>query len=257
MPTINWGLLQKSAVDNSTIEDVINALILAHNNDPTAHLGDGQSLQSHKASVIIDHLIGSVVADKKTMTQLFFQTQFENPSVFYTYHSPTFKFPGFALAVSATGNTNSCAVDLDGEPTSLQFNFSKDFLFQFSFFMLETPFGHFQGQMGYAEDISHRTGVGLTIDNATAKFYVANKDGTHLIYLAWPSFSPDNYYIVRMQFSSTTGLVSVYIDGDLLGTLVPNDLITNDVLLIDFNYYEDTLLGESINIYDMTFSQTP
>ena len=59
-----WGLLPKSQVDNETIEEAIARLILEHSEDETAHLGAGQSLQSHKASEIIDHLINSVVADK-------------------------------------------------------------------------------------------------------------------------------------------------------------------------------------------------
>jgi len=59
-----WGLLPKSQVDDETIEEAIARLILEHNEDETAHLGTGQSLQSHKASEIIDHVIASIVADK-------------------------------------------------------------------------------------------------------------------------------------------------------------------------------------------------
>lgn len=63
MTTI-WGLLSKSLVDNEKIEEAINRLIAAHNADETAHLDVGQSLQSHKASEIIDHLASSIIADK-------------------------------------------------------------------------------------------------------------------------------------------------------------------------------------------------
>jgi hypothetical protein len=64
MAIVNWGLLTKSATDSETIEDAIVRLIAAHNDDETAHLDTGQSLQSHKASEIIDHLAASIVADK-------------------------------------------------------------------------------------------------------------------------------------------------------------------------------------------------
>jgi len=64
MSTEIWGLLAKSATDSETIEDAIIRLIAAHNDDETAHLEVGQSLQSHKASEIIDHLALSIVADK-------------------------------------------------------------------------------------------------------------------------------------------------------------------------------------------------
>lgn len=60
----NWGDLAKSQVDAETIEEAINRLIQAHKDDPDAHLEVGQSLQSHKASEIIDHLANSIVRDK-------------------------------------------------------------------------------------------------------------------------------------------------------------------------------------------------
>jgi len=64
MSTITWGMLQKSLVDNETIEQAIVRLVTEHNNDETAHLGVGQSLQSHKASEVIDHLAKSILAEK-------------------------------------------------------------------------------------------------------------------------------------------------------------------------------------------------
>jgi len=59
-----WGLLEKSQTDPETIEEAIARLILEHNEDEESHLGAGQSLESHKASVIIDHIVDSVIADK-------------------------------------------------------------------------------------------------------------------------------------------------------------------------------------------------
>jgi hypothetical protein len=64
MSTPVWGLLSKSLVDAETIEEAIVRLITAHNNDEEAHLGEGQALQSHKASEIIDHAALSIVTDK-------------------------------------------------------------------------------------------------------------------------------------------------------------------------------------------------
>lgn len=64
MVTTNWGMLAKSAVDSETIEQAIARLILEHESDETSHLEVGESLQSHKASEIIDHLALSIIADK-------------------------------------------------------------------------------------------------------------------------------------------------------------------------------------------------
>lgn len=59
-----WGMVPKSQSNPDTIDDQIDADIIAHNADESAHLAAGQSLQSHKAAEIIDHLARSVVRDK-------------------------------------------------------------------------------------------------------------------------------------------------------------------------------------------------
>jgi len=64
MANPTWGMLAKSLVDDETIEEAIDRLILAHNEDEESHLGAGQSLSSHKASEVIDHVVASIIADK-------------------------------------------------------------------------------------------------------------------------------------------------------------------------------------------------
>ena len=64
MANPTWGMLAKGQGDDETIEQAIERLIAEHEADEEAHLGAGQSLQSHKASEIIDHLAESIVADK-------------------------------------------------------------------------------------------------------------------------------------------------------------------------------------------------
>lgn len=64
MANPNWGLLTKSQVDNEKVEEAIARLILVHEEDEDSHLGVGESLQSHKASEIIDHIAESIVNDK-------------------------------------------------------------------------------------------------------------------------------------------------------------------------------------------------
>ena len=59
-----WGDLDRATNDNTKIDQAIDEAIIAHNDDPDAHLGPDQSLQSHRASEIIDHLAESVVNDK-------------------------------------------------------------------------------------------------------------------------------------------------------------------------------------------------
>jgi len=68
LPT--WGMLEKSQTDDQTIDEAVAVAITAHLADAAAHVGAGQSLQSHAAAEIIDHLASSIVADKIKVGQL-------------------------------------------------------------------------------------------------------------------------------------------------------------------------------------------
>lgn len=73
-----WGNLQKSLDDPQTIDQAIAAAIAAHEEDPTAHLGDGESLQQHKSNDIIDHPAGSVKNDKGSFSIFDYQNYFSD-----------------------------------------------------------------------------------------------------------------------------------------------------------------------------------
>ena len=62
--TVTWGNLFKSQISAEKIEEAINRMIQDHENDPDSHLEIGESLYSHKASEIIDHIVNSIIADK-------------------------------------------------------------------------------------------------------------------------------------------------------------------------------------------------
>lgn len=64
MGLFNWGALPKAQDNAQTIDEAIGVAIVAHESDPTAHLGDGESLQQHKNNEIIDHPALSIVTDK-------------------------------------------------------------------------------------------------------------------------------------------------------------------------------------------------
>lgn len=64
MAITTWENLPKNPLDPTVISQAIDEAIDAHELDPEAHLGEGESLQSHRASEIIDHRAESVVNDK-------------------------------------------------------------------------------------------------------------------------------------------------------------------------------------------------
>lgn len=64
MSVETWGMMPKSQVDPEKVEEAVDRIVEEHNDDPEAHLAEGQSFQSHRASEIIDHRARAVVGDK-------------------------------------------------------------------------------------------------------------------------------------------------------------------------------------------------
>lgn len=82
MSDFTWGDLPKSQIDNQLISEAITEAINAHEADPEAHLGDGQSLEAHKSNEIIDHPAQSVVDDKPRKNKFTLESYFENITCF-------------------------------------------------------------------------------------------------------------------------------------------------------------------------------
>lgn len=60
-----WGTLEKAQDDPTTIDEAIQTAITEHEADPTAHQGEGESLEAHKSEEVIDHPAQSIVVDKQ------------------------------------------------------------------------------------------------------------------------------------------------------------------------------------------------
>lgn len=80
--TITWGELPKSGIDAETIEEAIVRICSAHNDDPMAHMEPGQSVYEHRKEEILDHPVGSVLADKTSISEFDYKTLFENLDAF-------------------------------------------------------------------------------------------------------------------------------------------------------------------------------
>ncbi len=64
-----WGQLAKAQDNPQTIDEAIAAAVSAHESDSTAHLGSGESLETHRANDVLDHPVGAVLSDKLTTTE--------------------------------------------------------------------------------------------------------------------------------------------------------------------------------------------
>jgi len=60
MTEVTWGQLAKAVDDKTTVSEEIDAKILAHNNDPSAHSQTNEALYNHRVAEILDHLDESI-----------------------------------------------------------------------------------------------------------------------------------------------------------------------------------------------------
>src|SRR3989304_6485351 len=84
MSVETWGQLDKSQSDSEKVEGAIARLIAEHEADPDSHLGSGESLEAHRASEVMDHMAGSVLADKLSFTEIIYDVPFETLASWYT-----------------------------------------------------------------------------------------------------------------------------------------------------------------------------
>ena len=209
MPEI-WGTLAKSQVDPQTIDEAIAAAIAAHESDPSAHLGTGESLESHKTSEIIDHLAGSIVGDK--LQQNFFnhgKIPFIWPSLDgFQVSAPTSTLRiGEYYLQSATSN-GSIAYALAKDGQYFRSDFSKSPVLEFSAYLsLDTNCECFIG-MGDMTGYDDRYQVGfryqsgqlyaMTYDDATVSSTLTAITGSYL--LGYHDFAIEYEHGVEARF---------------------------------------------------------
>lgn len=98
-------MLPKAQDDPTTVDEAILAAVASHNDDPTAHMAAGQSIDVHRANTVIDHPAGSVLSDKLPQAR-FISSVFESLDGWGQYKTGTgfiyLNFPGIVLQSGAT-----------------------------------------------------------------------------------------------------------------------------------------------------------
>lgn len=215
-----WGLLAKSQDDAEKIEEAISRLIAEHEADPNAHLGVGESLETHRATDILDHVPGCVLADKWTMSEFDFTTLFENLGRFFLVGSYDNYWPGVGLYSEGSGAIKKSSIEADLESNGFNFDTSKEMLMQISLYTDISSDCKVAVFLGRTYSDEYLRGMGVEIVGNTARFYLGKTDGTSPVYLTWPGFEQGVNYIVRIHNVPSQNKVNFYVNGSLIGYLV-------------------------------------
>ena len=252
-----WGTTPKSQVDDETINEAIDSAILAHESDPTAHLGEGEALQAHKTESIVDHPAGSILADKWTMSQMDFTTQFENLTQFTTHGIVTNQFPGVQIKPSGVGDSNYGRVYFTTEDAGGVFNPEKESLVQLSLNADTYHTGLIIFQFGFAIGELQKRGMGFYIQSGVLKFFLAQSDGTGYQEMTITGWSDVSDRIIRIHNDPAIEKVRFYLDGELKGELWWNDPTDVTAFGSGFSCRQNTGDYTVANIYSMYFAFEP
>lgn len=189
-----WGSLPKDQDNPQTIDEAIALAIANHEADPTAHLGDGESLEQHKSNEIIDHPINSVVDDKIITKRIVLETYFESVDAFEIVGS-FFNALGL-LKIYTTGTLNNVA-DVRNLTDEFPLNIpdiSKDPIFE-CVAQFEGAYS-FQGYLGIG-DMDTYDGVGFEFSDSTlTAIYYTSDNVKHSISLSgWDSHDLHKYRV--------------------------------------------------------------
>jgi len=214
-----WGLLEKAQDDSETIEAAIARLITAHKNDPTSHLGAGESLELHKAEDIIDHPPGSVLPDKWSFSDFDFDTNFESLAGFTkTAGVVNTSWPGVSfdlenpVSITQTLRANLAGVFATG-------NMQHDYICD-TYFLIDSS------------DSKEIINIGLT-DNAMTTYYlgfrvtggnlygVARWSAAEQLTASLGSVSSPTIQFVRVFYDYGANLITFYLNGVSVGTMTP------------------------------------
>jgi hypothetical protein len=212
-----WGDMNKSQIDATLIETRITEMISEHNDDPTAHMADDQSIGIHRINDIIDHPAGSAVADKKTMTELSISDDFRMLDQWTIIGSvENGDWPQLALYVEYGAVNQSTISKVMASPIAF-FSTAFNSLFQIMV-RFDLSNNYYKSWFGFGFDSEVPVdGYGFIIVNGVLKACVAYGDNRVFSDTLTIDLSADHIY--RAQLNAFEQKIYFYIDGSLVATL--------------------------------------
>ncbi len=250
-----WGLLPKSQIDPQTIEELVDAKILAHKQDPDSHVGENESLAVHREFGTLDHKPGAVLGDKWTMSELEFSTTFDILSLFGHSSNIYASYPGFHLENDTGTAPKTGYLDVDFEDRLILLNFDKDFIIQVAFSADLYSGGNLRMDFGFPNGGGYFSGIELFLSNAQQSFTMQNADTEEENDINWPTFEHATPYVVRIQNVVSEAKIYIYINGELLGTLDRLESVTTDATHFKFFMTRESAVNPSLDMYSLFFAQ--
>lgn len=247
MTVETWGLIPKAQDNPQTIDEAIASAIAVHEAEPTAHLGDGESIDVHRKNTTLDHPAGSVVSDKVSSGQILISHNFPTNTGFnWSGYRQDFIFPGTVLFTNTTLN-NVFVLSMDELPVFEVADITKNMLFQvtcrfnnFANANFELNFGAGQGDDGI---------VGFGFYTVAGTLYGYYNNGITVTNISLATLSLYKLYTLRAVYNPETVQLDFFVDEAKQGSL---DFTTPDGANTDLPlmfYGQTKTTGQQVSIY--------
>jgi len=212
-----WGLLQRALDNPQTIDQAIAAAIVAHEEEPTAHLGAGESLQAHKNDNIIDHPQGSVLGDKYTNREFTVMPTFSSFDHGYTRSAAglSYSLAGVRMQTGGTINTTRL-IRASGQFSPAYFDALKETTFQYTARMINTTSYRAYGVAGTDGELEVGPGLGFKFENnvlLAVEIYVDINGDPQEVTEVIAGYTITARHLYRVHLTSA-GVATFYVDGD-------------------------------------------
>ncbi len=264
MAETNWGLLEKSQVDNETIEEAITRLITAHNDDANAHIGAGKSLDTHKAQETIDHPADSIIEDKVKDGQISLQKLFAEYRILISCFesldgwstSGTISQDFGNINIRTTAVINNIAVLWATPSNWAGLDWTRDFFWQSTIKMKEITAQQIYFGMGATDDIGAFSGAGFYIDDGNLYVFHAEMNGGALVYTTQiiTGITLTDWNVYRMIYDQSAGTLKLYVNGILKHTFSAGLPTTNDDTLASYQIKTTAEVVKYMYISDLLIS---
>lgn len=128
---ITWYALGRTVDDVESIMEAIDAKILTHNLDPSAHGQSGEVVFEHRSQTLLDHLFGSVDMKHLVDNKLVYFSGFESLDGWSTGGTVSVKVWGTILTTPASVD-GEAYIGQDGVTSASETDFTKNPFFQTS-----------------------------------------------------------------------------------------------------------------------------
>jgi hypothetical protein len=229
----NWGQMTKAQDDPQTINEAIDAAILAHEEDPESHMGAGESIENHRINEVIDHPAGSVPVDKFANAR-FITTAFESLTGWVDYSTGTGYIESqLGSANLRTGDTSGGLAAMNVVPDGfIGFNVSKAFFWRANLKLSHntSQVAHFG--LGYMIDGADYNGFGFKITNGTLIAFMG--DYTNLATVTISDIDITLAHLYEIRYSVVPQKAEFYIDGILVATFDTGNFPENEDPYVNF-----------------------